>query len=170
MLVLRRFFEVMRCLDDFLTRAGEGRLGRGARVIKYAADVLMGIAIVLYALALIIYLIDVAYLKVPVSAATRESLWLALLFLTVFFASFDLWAVEGFVSLVLGLRRLADALPVLINESETPKDVPKCVSDYFRGDAARALSRVYGYLLLSFFSFGYSPYPPRSPSRTWRFF
>jgi len=148
MLVLHRFFETLRCLDDFLTKAGEGRLGRGARVIRCAADVLMGIAFVLFILAFIIYLIDVAYLKVPVSAASRELLWFALLFLTVFFASFDLWAVEGFVSLVLGLRRLADALPTLINESETPKDVPKCVSDYFRGDAARILSRVYRYLLL----------------------
>jgi hypothetical protein len=145
---LRRFFEVMRCLDDFLTRAGEGRLGRGARVIERIAEVLMGIAIVLYALAPIIYLIIAAYLKVPVSAATRESLRLALLFLTVFFASFDLLAVEGFVSLILGLRRLANALPVLINGSETPEGVPECVSDYFRGDAAEVLSRVYRYLLL----------------------
>jgi len=148
---LRRFFEVMRCLDDFLTRAGEGRLGRGARVIERIAEVLMGIAIVLYALAPIIYLIIAAYLKMPVSVATKESLWLALLFLTVFFASFDLLAVEGFVSLILGLRRLADALPVLINWSETPEGVPECVSDYFRGDAAEVLSRVYRYLLLSLY-------------------
>jgi hypothetical protein len=148
MLVLHRFFETLRCLDDFLTRAGEGRLGRGARIIRYAADVLMGIAIVLYALALIIYLIDVAYLKVPVSVASRESLWFALLFITVFFASFDLWAVEGFVSLVLGLRRLADVLPGLINESVPLGGVPECMVEYFRGDAARILSRVYRYLLL----------------------
>jgi hypothetical protein len=148
MLGLRRFFDAMRCLDDFLTRAGGGRLGRGARVIERVAEVLMYAAIALFILALIIYLIDVAYLKVPVSVATRESLWFALLFLTVFFASFDLWVVEGFVSLVLGFRRLADALPVLINGSETLKDVPKCMVDYFRGDAARILSRVYRYLLL----------------------
>ena len=50
--------------------------------------------------------------------------------------------------MVLGLRRLADALPALINGSETPKDVPKCVNDYFRGDAGEVLSRVYRYLLL----------------------
>jgi hypothetical protein len=49
---------------------------------------------------------------------------------------------------MLGLRRLADALPVLINGSETPEGVPECVSDYFRGDAAEVLSRVYKYLLL----------------------
>jgi len=138
----------MKCLDDFLTSAGGGRLGGSARVIKRIAKVLMGIAIVLYALALIIYLIDVVYLKVPVGVASRKSLWFALLFITVFFASFDLWAIEGFASLVLGLRRLADALPALINGSETPKDVPKCVNDYFRGDAGEVLSRVYRYLLL----------------------
>jgi hypothetical protein len=148
MLVLHRFFETLRCLDDFLTSAGEGRLGRGARIIRYAADVLMGIAIVLYALALIIYGIDVAYLKVPVSKAFRESLWFSSLFITVFFTSFDLLFIGGYVSLVLGLRRLANALPVLINGSETPEGVPECVSDYFRGDAAETLSRVYRYLLL----------------------
>jgi hypothetical protein len=108
-------------------------------------------AIALFILAFIIYGIDVAYLKVPVSAATRESLWFALLFLTVFFTSFDLWLIEGFVSLVLGLRRLADVLPGLINGSEPLGDVPECMVEYFRGDVARALSRVYGYLLLSFF-------------------
>jgi hypothetical protein len=95
MLVLRRFFEAMRCLDDFLTRAGEGRLGRGARVIRCAADVLMGIAIVLYALSLIIYLIDVVHLKVPVSKAFRESLWFSSLSITVFFTSFDLLFIGG---------------------------------------------------------------------------
>jgi len=151
MLVLHRFFEAMRCLDDFLTRAGEGRLGRGARVIERIANMLMYTAFALFILAFIIYGIDVAYLKVPVSAATRESLWFALLFLTVFFASFDLWLIEGFVSLVLGLRRLADVLPGLINESMLLDGVPECMVEYFRGDAARALSRVYGYLLLSFF-------------------
>jgi len=138
----------MKCLDDFLTSAGGGRLGGSAHVIKRIAKVLMGIAIVLYALAPIIYLIDVVYLKVPVGVASRKSLWFALLFITVFFASFDLWAIEGFASLVLGLRRLADALPALINGSETPKDVPKCVNEYFRGDAGEVLSRVYRYLLL----------------------
>ncbi len=122
-------------------------MGRGARVIERIAEVLMYAAIALFILALIIYGIDVAYLKVPVSVATRESLWFALLFLTVFFASFDLWAVEGFVSLVLGLRRLADVLPGLINGSEPLGGVPECMVEYFRGDAARALSRVYRYLL-----------------------
>jgi hypothetical protein len=151
MLVLHRFFETLRCLDDFLTSAGEGRLGRGARVIERIAEVLMYAAIALFILAFIIYGIDVAYLKMPVSAATKEWLWFALLFFTVFLASFDLWLIEGFVSLVLGLRRLADVLPGLINESMLLGDVPECVSEYFRGDAARALSRVYGYLLLSFF-------------------
>jgi len=151
MLVLHRFFETLRCLDDFLTRAGEGRLGRGARVIERIAEVLMYAAIALFILAFIIYGIDVAYLKMPVSAATRESLWFALLFLTVFFASFDLWAIEGFVSLVLGLRRLADALPALINGSEPLDGVPECMVEYFRGDAVRILSRVYKYLLLFLF-------------------
>ena len=148
MLVLHRFFETLRCLDDFLTSAGEGRLGRGARIIRYAAEVLMVIATVPSVLSLIIYLIDVAYLKVPASETTRESLWFGLLFLTVSTASFGLWLIEGFVSLVLGLRRLADVLPGLINGSETPEGVPECVSDYFRGDAAEVLSRVYRYLLL----------------------
>jgi len=151
MLVLYRFFETLRCLDDFLTSAGEGRLGRGARVIRYAAEVLMVIATVPSVLSLIIYLIDVAYLKVPASETTRESLWFGLLFLTVSTASFGLWLIEGFVSLVLGLRRLADVLPGLINGSETPEGVPECVNDYFRGDAAEVLSRVYKYLLLSLF-------------------
>jgi len=80
----------MKCLDGFLTSAGGGRLGGSARVIERIAKVLMGIAIVLYALALIIYLIDVVYLKVPVGMVSRKSLWFALLFITVFFASFDL--------------------------------------------------------------------------------
>jgi len=151
MLVLHRFFEAMRCLDDFLTRAGGGRLGRGARVIERIAEVLMYAAFALFILAFIIYGIDVAYLKMPVSAATRELLWFALLFLTVFFASFDLWAIEGFVSLVLGLRRLADALPALINGSEPLDGVPECMVEYFRGDAVRILSRVYKYLLLFLF-------------------
>jgi len=151
MLVLHRFFETVRCLDDFLTRAGEGRLGGGARVIRWAADGLMGIAFALFILAIVIYGIDVAYLtylKVPVSKASRESLWLALLFLTVFFTSFDLWAIEGFASLVLGLRRLADVLPGLINGSVPLGGVPECMVEYFRGDAVRILSRVYRYLLL----------------------
>ena len=148
MLVLHRFFETLRCLDDFLTSAGEGRLGRGARVIKYAAEVLMVIATVPSILSLIIYLIDVAYLKVPASETTRESLWFGLLFLTVSTASFGLWLIEGFVSLVLGLRRLADVLPGLINESVPLGGVPECMVEYFRGDAARILSRVYRYLLL----------------------
>jgi len=151
MLVLHRFFETLRCLDDFLTSAGEGRLGSGARVIRCAADVLMGIAFALYILALIIYGIDVVHLKVPVSKAFRESLWFSSLSITVFFTSFDLLFIGGYVSLVLGLRRLADALPVLINGSETPEGVPECVSDYFRGDAAEVLSRVYRYLLLSLY-------------------
>jgi hypothetical protein len=144
---LRRFFGAVICLDYFLTSAGGGRLGRGARVIERIADVLMGIAFALYILAPIIYLIDVVHLKVPVSKAFRESLWFALLFITVLFASSDLWVIEGFVSLILGLRRLADVLPGLINGSETPKDAPKCMVEYFRGDAAETLSRVYRYLL-----------------------
>ena len=122
-------------------------MGRGARVIERIADVLMGIAFALYILAPIIYLIDVVHLRVPVSKAFRESLWFALLFITVLFASSDLWVIEGFVSLILGLRRLADVLPGLINGSETPKDAPKCMVEYFRGDAAETLSRVYRYLL-----------------------
>ena len=106
-------------------------MGRGARVIERIADVLMGIAFALYILAPIIYLIDVVHLKVPVSKAFRELLWFALLFLTVLFASSDLWVIEGFVSLVLGLRRLADVLPGLINGSELPKDAPECMVEYF---------------------------------------
>ena len=148
MLGLRRFFEVMKCLDDFLTGAGEGRLGGGARVIEYVAEVLMGTTLALYISAPIIYLIIAVYLKVLIGVASRESLLFALLFLTVFFASFDLLAIEGFASLVLGLRRLAGALPALINGSKTPKGVPKCMNDYFRGDAGEVLSRVYRYLLL----------------------
>ena len=148
MLGLRRFFEVMKCLDDFLTGAGEGRLGGGARVIEYVAEVLMGTTLALYISAPIIYLIIAVYLKVPIGVASRESLLFALLFLTVFFASFDLLAIEGFASLVLGLRRLAGALPALINGSKTPKGVPKCMNDYFRGDAGEVPSRVYRYLLL----------------------
>jgi len=159
------------CLITFLTSAGEGRLGRGARVIEYVAKVLMYTAFALFILAIVIYGIDVAYLtylKVPVSKASREFLWLVLLFFTVFVASFDLWLIEGFVSLVLGLRRLADVLPGLINGSEPLGDVPECMVEYFRGDAAGpsvGCMGTYSYL----FSFGYSPYPPRSPSHTWRF-
>jgi len=123
-------------------------LGGGARVIEYVAEVLMGTTLALYISAPIIYLIIAVYLKVPIGVASRESLLFALLFLTVFFASFDLLAIEGFVSLVLGLRRLAGALPALINGSETPKGVPKCMNDYFRGDAGEVLSRVHRYLLL----------------------
>ncbi len=138
----------LRCLNTFLIRAGKGRLGRGARVIEYAIDVLMYTAIALYLLlAFIIYLIDVAYLKVPVSF--RESLRLALLFFAIFlaFLALDLWIIEGFASLVLGLRRLADVLPGLINESVPLNGVPKCMVEYFRGDVASVLSRVYKYLL-----------------------
>jgi hypothetical protein len=104
-------------------------------------------AIALFILAFVIYGIDVAYLKMPVSAATKEWLWFALLFFTVFLASFDLWLIESFVSLVLGLRRLADVLPGLINESMLLGDVPECMVEYFRGDAGEILSRVYRYLL-----------------------
>jgi len=63
MLGLRRFFEVMKCLDDFLTGAGEGRLGGGARVIEYVAEGLMGTTLALYISAPIIYLIIAVYLK-----------------------------------------------------------------------------------------------------------
>jgi len=129
------------CLNTFLIRAGRGRLGRVARVIEYAIDVLMYTAIALY--FLILYLIDVDYLKVPVGVGF--ALLLSSIFLA--FLALDLWIIKGFVSLVLGLKRLADVLPALINGSEPPKDVPKCMVEYFRGDAAEVLSKVYKYLL-----------------------
>jgi hypothetical protein len=134
----------LRCLNTFLIRAGKDRLGRGARVIEYAIDVLKYTDIALcILLAFILYLIDVDYLKVPVGVGF--ALLLSPIFLA--FLLLDLWIIKGFVSLVLGLKRLADVLPALINGSEPPKDVPKCMVEYFRGDAAEVLSKVYKYLL-----------------------
>jgi hypothetical protein len=156
---LRRFLRTALCLDDFLTSAGGDRLGGGIRVIGYIIKILgyigLGLA-ALFSAIFIIYIIAVVYLKVPVSVffVFFKKLLLPLLWFSISYAMaiyiviFDLLPVLNFVSLILGFRRLANALPALINWSETPEGVPECVSDYFRGDAAEVLSRVYKYLLL----------------------
>jgi hypothetical protein len=156
---LRRFLRTALCLDYFLTSAGGDRLGGGIRVIGYIIKLLgyigLGLA-ALFSVIFIIYVIAIVYLKVLVSVffVFFKKLLLPLLWFLISYAMaiyiviLDLLPVLNFVSLILGFRRLANALPALINWSETPEGVPECVSDYFRGDAAEVLSRVYKYLLL----------------------
>jgi len=133
-------------------------LGGGIRVIGYIIKLLgyigLGLA-ALFSAIFIIYVIAVVYPKVPsVFFVFFKKLLLPLLWFLISYAMaiyiviFDLLPVLNFVSLILGFRKLANALPALINWSETPEGVPECVNDYFRGDAAEVLSRVYKYLLL----------------------
>ena len=150
-----------QCLDGFLSSVGKRRLGRGTRVIEVTDRLLMIIAIVLFGLALLAYFISAAFFKVPIVVARKLMGEGFVAFATALFTWIGLLVIENFTLLILGLRGLVYALPVLINELRLPREVDQCLIKHFSGDAAEVLNRVYKhllpllaiYLLLIFLSF-----------------
>ena len=150
-----------QCLDGFLLSVGKRRLGRGTRVIEVTDRLLMIIAIVLFGLALLAYFISAAFFKVPIVVASKLMNEGLAAFATALFTWIGLLVIKNFTLLILGLRGLVYALPVLINELRLPREVDQCLIKHFSGDAAEVLNRVYKhllpllaiYLLLIFLSF-----------------
>jgi len=150
-----------QCLDGFLLSVGKRRLGRGTRVIEVTDRLLMIIAIVLFGLALLAYFISAAFFKVPIVVASKLMGEGFVAFATALFTWIGLLVIKNFTLLILGLRGLVYALPVLINELRLPREVDQCMIEHFSGDAAEVLNRVYKhllpllaiYLLLIFLSF-----------------
>jgi hypothetical protein len=107
----------------------------------------MIIAIVLFGLAPLAYFISAASFKVPIVVASKLMNEGFAAFATALFTWIGLLAIENFTLLILGLRGLAYALPVLINELRLPREVDQCMIEHFSGDAAEVLSRVYKHFL-----------------------